>query len=64
MYFFYLYCCGRLALNLHLTFVNVFGARMEKLITSHEQKVAMLTEKLKNSQTTTDGLQHQLDILQ
>ncbi|GAA6097539.1 coiled-coil domain-containing protein 158 isoform X2 [Tachysurus ichikawai] len=41
-----------------------YKERMEKLITSHEQKVAMLTEKLKNSQTTTDGLQHQLDILQ
>ncbi|XP_026994382.2 coiled-coil domain-containing protein 158 isoform X2 [Tachysurus fulvidraco] len=41
-----------------------YKERMEKLITSHEQKVAMLKEKLKNSQTTTDALQHHLDILQ
>ncbi|KAF4074469.1 hypothetical protein AMELA_G00239650 [Ameiurus melas] len=38
--------------------------RMEQIITIHEQKVAMLTEKLNSSQTNTDGLQHQLEVLQ
>ncbi|XP_053509769.1 coiled-coil domain-containing protein 158-like isoform X2 [Ictalurus furcatus] len=38
--------------------------RMEQIMTSHEQKVAMLTEKLNSSQTNADGLQHQLDVLQ
>lgn len=33
-------------------------------MTSHEQKVAMLTEKLNSSETKADGLQHQLDVLQ
>ncbi|KAK3538938.1 hypothetical protein QTP86_023548 [Hemibagrus guttatus] len=36
---------------------------VEQLITSHEQEVAMLTEKLKNSQANTDGLEHQVEIL-
>ncbi|XP_017308074.1 coiled-coil domain-containing protein 158 isoform X3 [Ictalurus punctatus] len=38
--------------------------RMEQIMTSHEQKVAMLTEKLNSSETKADGLQHQLDVLQ
>ncbi|XP_034154768.2 coiled-coil domain-containing protein 158 isoform X6 [Pangasianodon hypophthalmus] len=41
-----------------------YKERMEQLITSHEQKVAMLTEKLNSSQTNADGLQHQLEVLQ
>lgn len=52
-----------LTTNLHLTFFIIFGARVEQLITSHEQKVAMLTEKLESSQTNTDGLEHQVEIL-
>lgn len=43
---------------------NLFFLRIEQLITSHEQKVAMLTEKLNSSQTNADGLQHQVEVLQ
>ncbi|KAM9446220.1 coiled-coil domain-containing protein 158-like isoform 1-T1 [Clarias gariepinus] len=37
---------------------------MEQLISNHEQKVAMLTEKLNSSQTNADALQHQVELLQ
>ncbi|KAI5613213.1 hypothetical protein C0J50_11573 [Silurus asotus] len=44
--------------------LDEYKEKIKQLITSHEQKVAMLNEKLNSSQTHADVLQHQVEALQ